>query len=86
MQGQLPAWVKLPPSVALPYGTFGATVDDPCNSSNADALREAIAVASNDPSPAALKAVRRAVTGLLTGRLNDSLNNSTGQCKHMDSH
>lgn len=58
LQGQLPEWMKLPSSVALPYGSFDAALDDPCNASAAESMRRAVAAASGDPSPAALRAVR----------------------------
>ena len=32
LRGRTPSWIKLPSSVALPFGTFDATLNDPINS------------------------------------------------------
>ena len=58
MQGELPEWIRLPASAALPFGSFEAALDA---APDADALRRLIAEADEDPSAAKLAAVRDAV-------------------------
>lgn len=38
LQGKLPGWIMLPPSVALPFGAFQAALEDPSNAEVASAL------------------------------------------------
>jgi len=38
MQGKLPVWIKLPASVALPFGTFEEVLKDPVNQESCQAI------------------------------------------------
>jgi hypothetical protein len=40
---QLPAWLKVPPSVALPHGAFEAVLQDPVNAGVAGQLQQLVA-------------------------------------------
>lgn len=58
LQGNVPKWVKLPASVALPFGSFEAALADPANSQ----VREELdARCSGGNAPQALTGIRETV-------------------------
>ena len=54
-QGKLPGWIRLPGSVALPFGSFEAALKA---APDGDAVQRLILAADADPSEANLAAVR----------------------------
>ena len=62
IQGQLPPWVNLPCSAALPFGAFEVVLQQPQNASAAAAVQELDA--EQHPSPDQLQAVRAALQDL----------------------
>ncbi|KAK9830544.1 hypothetical protein WJX72_012386 [[Myrmecia] bisecta] len=62
LQGKLPAWIHLPPSVAIPFGTFEAVLEDGANTAVAEQLRRL--TSSDAGSVDQLSACRAAVRKL----------------------
>lgn len=62
IQGQLPVWVNLPCSAALPFGAFEAVLQQPQNAAIAAAVQKLDA--EQPPSPDQLQAVRAALQAL----------------------
>ncbi len=62
MQGRLPAWVKLPCSAALPFGSFEAALQHPQNNPAAAAVHEMTNHA--DPSDGHLADLRSVIQGM----------------------
>ncbi|KAL3137438.1 COP9 signalosome complex subunit 8 [Trebouxia sp. C0010 RCD-2024] len=62
LRGQLPVWVNLPCSAALPFGAFEAVLQQPQNAAIAAAVQKLDA--EQPPSPDQLQAVRAALQAL----------------------
>lgn len=63
LRGRVPEWIRLPKSLALPFGTFERTLADPANRALRDNYESLLAEAETDRT-ASLDRVRSLLTGL----------------------
>jgi hypothetical protein len=56
VQGKLPEWIKLPASVALPFGTFEEVMEDPINQESCQSIKAQLQKAVDQQEGSSVKA------------------------------